>query len=44
MELCFLAALSREHRSLVPDGQPTVIEIIVAQCEKHEEEFSSDPQ
>ncbi len=29
LELSFLAALSGNHRSLIPDGQPAVIEIFV---------------
>jgi hypothetical protein len=40
MELSFLAALPRNQLSLIPEGQPMVNEIIVAQSEKHEAECS----
>lgn len=31
MELSFIAALSSNQRSLVPDGQPVVLEIVVTE-------------
>jgi hypothetical protein len=31
MELSFLTALSGNQRSLIPDGQPMILEIIVAE-------------
>jgi hypothetical protein len=33
MELSFLAALSANQRSLVPDGQPVILEIGVSEIE-----------
>jgi hypothetical protein len=32
MELSFLVALSGNQRSLIPDGQPMVLEIIAAEA------------
>ena len=31
MELSFVAALARNHRPLVPDGQPVILEIFVTE-------------
>lgn len=37
MELSFLMALPTNQRSLVPDGQPVVREIVVTEAEKERE-------
>jgi hypothetical protein len=36
MELSFLAALSGNQRSLIPDGQPVVLEIAVTDAQASE--------
>src|SRR2546430_8072436 len=36
MELSLLAVLPGEHRSLVPEGQPLIIEIVVTEAEDAE--------
>jgi hypothetical protein len=41
MELSYLAALSGNQRSLVPDGQPVVNEIVVAEPETREQQLRS---
>ena len=41
MELSFLMALPPNQRSLVPDGQPVVREIMVAEVEKQAEQHPS---
>ena len=35
LELSFLAALLGNQRSLIPDGQPVVLEIIVREVDEH---------
>jgi len=37
MELSFLAALSGNQRSLIPDGQPAVFEIVVREALRRNE-------
>lgn len=41
MELSFLAALSCNLRSLVPDGQPVILEIVVAEAQPPDERQSA---
>jgi hypothetical protein len=41
MELSFLAAVSGNQRSLVPDGQPLVTEIVAAEVETQEKQLRS---
>jgi len=36
-ELSLLTALSGKHRSLIPDGQPLILTIIVTEVNSHEE-------
>ncbi len=38
MELSLLAALRGQHRSLVPEGQPLIIEIVVTESESAKRE------
>ena len=38
MELSLLAALRGQHRSLVPEGQPLIIEIVVTETESAKRE------
>lgn len=40
MELSYLAALPSNQQSLVPDGQPIVIEVVVCRSEMDETPFS----
>ena len=44
MELSFLAALPSSQRSLVPDGQPVIVEIIVTETKDAERRNTSSEE
>jgi hypothetical protein len=42
MELSFLSALSTNQRSLVPDGQPVIVEIAVTEANPQHAHLKED--
>ena len=43
-ELSLLTALSRKQRSLIPDGQPAVLEIVVTEAKEGDAEQENRPE
>ena len=44
MELLFIAALAGNQRSLIPDGQPLVLEIAVTEAKSENMQHSNGPE
>jgi hypothetical protein len=44
MELSFLAALPSSQRSLIPEGQPVVVEILIVELQKQQEQSARNAQ
>jgi hypothetical protein len=44
MELSFLAALPSNHRSIIPDGQPIILQVILTEANSHENRTQSESE